>query len=203
MSRVPDRSPTSTILRQRLDEAKAAGLTFAEVSVLSERRDPYRLDTPAMHRDGAWLRDQKERLGLRDPIHLRGFHYVLVAAGDVLKPDGKPYVSDEESWISGSMRSPRRPPAGSVTSGSTRSSTTATTRPPSTSRSRRSPVGDPYGIDVALPDTEEWCPPSASKGSQGASGTASSWPARRRAWRPCWTRSPAATAPNWSCRPAK
>lgn len=77
-------------LRHRLEEARAAGFGMGEVSVLSPRRDPYRLDTPAMHRDGAWLREQVGRLGARLPIHLRGLHYVLVAAGGVRKPDGKP-----------------------------------------------------------------------------------------------------------------
>jgi hypothetical protein len=28
-------------------------------------------------------------------IHLRGFHYVLVSAGNVIKPDGRPYENNE------------------------------------------------------------------------------------------------------------
>ena len=31
-------------------------------------------------------------------IHLRGLHYRFVARGDVLKPDGKPYVNDDANW---------------------------------------------------------------------------------------------------------
>ena len=93
------RAVTPAALRQRLEEAKAAGYGMGAVSVLSARRDPYRLDTPAMHRDGAWPRECIGRLGARLPIHLRGLHYVLVAKGGVLKPDGKPYVNDDENWI--------------------------------------------------------------------------------------------------------
>jgi hypothetical protein len=76
-------------LRIRLDEARqAGGWSMAEVSVLSARKDPYRLDTPSFHRDGAWLAEQIDRLHLRMPVHLRGAHYALVAAGGINKPDG-------------------------------------------------------------------------------------------------------------------
>jgi hypothetical protein len=87
-------------LRARLDEARrAAKLSMGDLSVLSTRKDPYRLDTPSLHRDGAWLAEQIDRLAVRLPIHLRGLHYAIVATGGVLKPDGKPYTNTEADWI--------------------------------------------------------------------------------------------------------
>ena len=40
---------------------------MGDLSVLSPRRDPYRLDTPAMHRDGAWLANEIARLSRQAP----------------------------------------------------------------------------------------------------------------------------------------
>jgi len=40
-------------------------------TVLSEARDPFRLDTPSNHRDAAWLREVFERRPLPDSIHIR------------------------------------------------------------------------------------------------------------------------------------
>ena len=58
--------------------------------MLAAQNDPFRVDTPARHRDGKWLAVQAERLGLGDRvIHLRGLHYMLVS-GEAIKPDGKP-----------------------------------------------------------------------------------------------------------------
>ena len=43
-------------LRQVLDHHRqAAGLSLDDLTVLSSGRDPFRLDTPANHRDAAWL----------------------------------------------------------------------------------------------------------------------------------------------------
>lgn len=72
---------------------------MAELSVLSVRRDPYRLDTPALHRDGRWLAEQVARLAIKTPIHLRGLHYAIVAAADTAKPDGSPYTNTEDNWV--------------------------------------------------------------------------------------------------------
>ena len=33
----------------------ATGCTMASLTVLDEDNDPFRLDTPSRHRDGAWL----------------------------------------------------------------------------------------------------------------------------------------------------
>jgi hypothetical protein len=86
-------------LREILLSARAeTGRTMEELSVLAGQNEPYRLDTPAGHRDGLWLAMELERLKVRRPVHLRGLHYILVAAGDVLRPDGQRYVNDDPTW---------------------------------------------------------------------------------------------------------
>jgi hypothetical protein len=87
------------ILRDLADEV---GVDLHELTVLSETVDPFRLDTPRNHQIGRWLADQMQALGLLDrakPIHTRGIHYALVASGDLRRPDGAPYVSDDKSWL--------------------------------------------------------------------------------------------------------
>ena len=87
------------VLRERLLTAcREADLNQKALTVLSEGRDPYRLDTPAMHRAGAWVAEQMQSLRVRTLIHLRGLFYVLVAAGDVAKPGGCPFVNNDENW---------------------------------------------------------------------------------------------------------
>jgi hypothetical protein len=61
MSVLCDRSPAAGdgVLRERLLTAcREADLNQKALTVLSEARDPYRLDTPAMHRAGAWVAEQ-------------------------------------------------------------------------------------------------------------------------------------------------
>jgi len=70
-----------------------------ELTVLSAQVDPYRLDTPAGHRDGAWLAEQLDRaVGRERRIHWRGLHYAIVAAGDIRKPNGEVYRNDDADW---------------------------------------------------------------------------------------------------------
>src|SRR5260370_23807346 len=90
-------------LRQMLDLAvnDAQSATLADYTVLSPQNDPYRLDLPDNHGAGAWFAEVIERLVPDDEtVHLRGLHYRLVAAADVLRPDnGFPYINTEESWL--------------------------------------------------------------------------------------------------------
>ena len=72
------------------DAVETNGGKLGDWSVLSAAKDPYRLDTPANHRDGAWLAEQLETLGVELPKHNRGIHYAVVASGEVVKPDGNP-----------------------------------------------------------------------------------------------------------------
>jgi hypothetical protein len=87
------------LLRGVLESARAeAGCSREALTVLTN--DPYRLDTPAGHRDGAWVAEQLERAIGRDRrIHWRGLHYALVAPGDVIKPNGEPYRNTDDDWL--------------------------------------------------------------------------------------------------------
>jgi hypothetical protein len=70
-----------------------------KLTVLSPQVDPYRLDTPAGHRDGAWLAEQLERaVGSHRRIHWRGLHYAIVAAGNIRKPNGEVYRNTDADW---------------------------------------------------------------------------------------------------------
>jgi hypothetical protein len=80
----------------------AAELEFCspdELTVLSKKKDPYRLDTAAFHRLGRWCADLIERfLAPEARIHLRGLHYLLASAADITRPDGSRYVNSDEMW---------------------------------------------------------------------------------------------------------
>ena len=83
------------------DLKREAGLGLGDLTVLSAQNDPFRIDTPAFHEAGRWLRDQMQAcrlLGRGRPIHNRGIHYAIVARGDVRLPSGKPYVNDADCW---------------------------------------------------------------------------------------------------------
>jgi hypothetical protein len=89
------------VLRKILEIACAkqkASLT--DLTVLSANVDPYRLDTDAGHRDGAWLAAQLNKLyGSASRIHWRGLHYAIVADGKIKKPNGEIYLNTEADWI--------------------------------------------------------------------------------------------------------
>jgi hypothetical protein len=87
-------------LRQVLESAASgAGCSLRALTVLSSQRDPYRLDTPAGHRDGKWFAQQVERfLGRTARVHLRGLHYRISASADVRMPNGLPYTNTDPDW---------------------------------------------------------------------------------------------------------
>ena len=59
--------------------SKRSGGSLKDLTVLAPQNDPYRVDTPAGHRDGAWLADTLARLGAcTGQRHLRGLHYILI-----------------------------------------------------------------------------------------------------------------------------
>ena len=94
MEALPPYGNGASPLRAALAEAcEAGGYTMRELTVLDT--DPYRLDTPANHRDGQWFAEQV--------IHTRGLHYLVASAADVRKPDGRLYVNstDDWNWLSG------------------------------------------------------------------------------------------------------
>lgn len=101
-------------LRQLLeDTATAEGLPMKALTVLSPQVDPFRLDTPANHRAGAWLADAVDTLGLLAGdrmIHERGMHYAIaLAATPFTKPDGNPYENNDDDWewIQGALKAAR------------------------------------------------------------------------------------------------
>lgn len=85
-------------LRAALEAAMAeGGYTMSDLTVLDKANDPFRVDTPARHRDGEWLATTAADLGLGDrTIHLRGLHYMLIGRP---KPDGTPYANTEKDWL--------------------------------------------------------------------------------------------------------
>jgi hypothetical protein len=88
------------VLRSVLEEASAGvGCSLGDLTVLSAQVDPYRLDTPAGHRDGRWVAQQlNSAIGRERKIHWRGLHYVLVSTTALTKPNGERYRNDDENW---------------------------------------------------------------------------------------------------------
>jgi hypothetical protein len=74
---------------------ESAGGSLKSLTVLAPQNDPFRVDTDAGHRDGAWLANTLARLGITDQRHLRGLHYVLIG---LPKPNGEPYTNTDRDW---------------------------------------------------------------------------------------------------------
>jgi hypothetical protein len=89
---------TASPLRAALDKVIAErGCSLKDLTVLAPQNDPFRVDTPARHRDGEWLAMSARRQSLGDrQIHLRGLHYMLIGEP---KPDGTPYTNTEADWL--------------------------------------------------------------------------------------------------------
>lgn len=87
-------------LRALLEAAcESEECSLRDLTVLAVQNDPFRVDTPANHRDGEWLAIHAAQLGLSDrEIHLRGLHY-MIASGEVTKPNGLPYINDDANWV--------------------------------------------------------------------------------------------------------
>ncbi len=85
-------------LRAVMEQAQSEdGCSAKALTVLAPQNDPFRLDTPARHRDGAWLAITARELGLGDrKIHLRGLHYMVIGRP---KPDGTPYTNTDSDWL--------------------------------------------------------------------------------------------------------
>jgi hypothetical protein len=85
------------ILRSVLETASTGiKCSLTDLTVLSAQVDPYRLDTASGHRDGEWVAEQ---LGSVAEIHWRGLHYMIVARGNVRKPNGEIYRNTEADWV--------------------------------------------------------------------------------------------------------
>ena len=97
MSRYAMNDETGPLRRRLLTEAKQYGMSMDDLTVLANQNDPFRVDTPARHRDGRWLRDTAAELGVlrQTEIHLRGLHYSLLGQPH---HDGTPYTNDDPTW---------------------------------------------------------------------------------------------------------
>jgi hypothetical protein len=79
------------------DTMLVTGCTMSDLTVLDKKNDPFRVDTPARHRDGQWLADTAADLGLGDRrIHLRGLHYMVIGRP---KLDGESYRNTDPDWL--------------------------------------------------------------------------------------------------------
>lgn len=88
---------TGTHLRDALMRAADKLGSQNAATVLARQNDPFRLDTPANHRDGAWLANTADELGLGNrTVHLRGLHYMLIG---MPKPNGEPYTNTQSDWL--------------------------------------------------------------------------------------------------------
>ena len=88
--------PLGSLLKQECD---ALGLNYDDLTVLTRKNDPFRHDTAARHRDASWFAEHfNQHVAPLRTIHLRGFHYILVSAGGVLKPDGSRYSNNEADY---------------------------------------------------------------------------------------------------------
>ena len=95
---VSDHQANGSPLRRLLEETAAAEqVPMKDLTVLAPQNDPFRVDTPAGHRDGAWLAMTARELGLGDRrIHLRGLHYMVLGQP---KPDGTAYANTDQDWL--------------------------------------------------------------------------------------------------------
>jgi hypothetical protein len=88
-------------LRSVLEEAYQENrYSRDDLTVLSAQIDPYRLDTPAGHRDGKWAAAQLNRHYGRPSrkAHWRGLHYAIVIKGKIRKPNGELYQNTDDDW---------------------------------------------------------------------------------------------------------
>src|SRR5690349_14490064 len=82
------------------DCATTTGLSLNALTVMSRQLDPFRIDTPAAHRDSKWLREAWETSKARRPLHLRGIHYALVMIDPplLLPHNAEPYANSSDCW---------------------------------------------------------------------------------------------------------
>lgn len=93
---------TGPLYREIAAAAEAEGCPIAALYVLSQKHDPFAVDTREGHTNGQWFAEQVARfLPAEDEVHIRGMHYRIAPAADVRRPDGSPYVNNDDCsiWI--------------------------------------------------------------------------------------------------------
>ena len=85
---------------------EGAGGSLKSLTVLAPQNDPFRVDTPAGHRDAQWLADILAALPKRQ-WWTHGLHYALT--GEATKPNGQPYTntSKDETWLEHAAKAAR------------------------------------------------------------------------------------------------
>ena len=87
--------PLAAVVREAMAET---GRPLADLMVMSAERDPYRMDTPAKHRDAQWFAAQVARfIAPERRIHIRGVFYACVSAAALTLPDGAPFKNNEDT----------------------------------------------------------------------------------------------------------
>src|SRR6478752_6435760 len=76
-------------------ELESLGGSLKQWTVMSDQSDPFRMDTPANHRDGDWLARTMLRLSITQQIHDRGIHYAILGQP---KPMGSVYTNTVPDW---------------------------------------------------------------------------------------------------------
>ena len=82
-----------TLIIRRDKGGRRFKATLDDLTALSSDNDPFRLDTPANHRDGEWFARVHAKAGRA--IHCRGCHYI--ALGEI-KPNSEKYVNTAKDW---------------------------------------------------------------------------------------------------------
>jgi hypothetical protein len=154
-------------LRRLLKETAAAeGVPMKALTVLDHKNDPFRVDTPAGHRDGGWLATTAHELGLGDrKIHLRGLHYMVLGRP---KPDGTAYANTDPDWSWLSEKAGKAArwlgylPFDQVVDQRNAAPTV-----------RRFSASNPFpyvtvGVDVEIPDADDLMPQVGALGFEGA-----------------------------------
>jgi hypothetical protein len=86
------------VLRQQITLASRENRCALEDLSLGPR-DPYRLDTPAEHRNGKWFKEMVDAfLPAGRTIHIRGLYYAIVASNRIHLPNGVAFVNNPDCY---------------------------------------------------------------------------------------------------------
>ena len=69
-----------------------------DLLVLSPQNDPFYSGSEGEKKMAEWFAGLWERFGYTRGVHLRRIHYRIVAEGNILRYDGKPYENKTDSW---------------------------------------------------------------------------------------------------------
>jgi hypothetical protein len=176
-----------------------------DLTVLAAQNDPFRLDTPAGHRDGAWLAMIARDLGYGTrKVHLRGLHYAITTHPEpIFKPNGERYVNDDPNWLW--MQGTAAKAARWLGYLDFDQIVDQRNTPPVVRIYRPS---DPQGyltvgVDVDIPAADEFTPTVAIDGFTGDQPYKLVLVGGKPRWRRRSPRSPPSTRPTCTCQPGR